>query len=229
MFPVTKNATATRCGAPIRDQTGELVRISASMGILAAIFVIIRLVCKLFVVKARFGMDDWFVFASTATMIPSIFINIYGTTASGLGKDIWTLPPDDITAAIKHFWVAIFLYFLETALTKLSIISFYINIFPSWTVLRVLWGTFAITCVWGFVYVVTAISQCQPVSLFWTRWDGMHAGHCASKDGIGWSHAIINIILDLWILAIPLSQLRGLQLNWKKKIGVAIMFSLGTL
>ena len=199
------------------------------MGILAAIFVIIRLACKLFVVKAQFGMDDWFVFASAAATAPSIFINIYGTTASGLGKDIWTLTSGDITDAIKYFWVAIILYFLETALTKLSIICFYIKIFPSWTVLRVLWGTFAVTCVWGIVFVITAIAQCRPISLFWTSWDGLHKGHCASPDGIGWSHAIINIILDVWILAIPLSQLRGLQLHWQKKVGVAIMFCLGAL
>lgn len=39
----------------------------------------------------------------------------------------------------------------------------------------------------------------------------------------------MSIALDVWMLAIPLWQLRGLKLHWKKKIGVAAMFIVGTL
>ncbi|EYB21256.1 hypothetical protein FG05_30714, partial [Fusarium graminearum] len=37
----------------------------------------------------------------------------------------------------------------------------------------------------------------------------------------------INIALDVWILSIPLSQLKKMNLDWRKKIGVGIMFSVG--
>ena len=225
----TKNITSTGCGDIIRDRSQELVTITVTMGITAAIFVVLRFACKLFVVKVKFGLDDWFVLASAVATTPSIFINVFGTTANGLGRDIWTLEPDDITGTIKYFWVVIILYFLETALTKLSIICFYINIFPSKTVLRVLWATFAVTSAWGVAFVIAAIFQCQPTSYFWTHWDGLHEGHCADPNAIGWSNAAMNIAFDIWILAIPLSQLRKLQLHWKKKVGVAIMFCLGTL
>lgn len=39
----------------------------------------------------------------------------------------------------------------------------------------------------------------------------------------------MSIALDLWILAIPLWQLRSLKMHWKKKVGVALMFCVGTL
>jgi len=198
------------------------------MFIFAAVFVGLRFGYKVFA-KIEFGMNDWLVLASIVATTPAIFVNVFGTASSGLGKDIWTLPPDKITDTIKYFWVATILYFLDTALTKLSIISFYIHIFPSARVRRLLWGTFAVTSAWGFAFVVGSIVQCQPISYFWTHWDGLHKGHCASPDGIGWSHAIMNIIFDLWILAIPLSQLRKMKLHWKKKVGIAIMFFLGTL
>ncbi|OAQ65709.1 CFEM domain-containing protein [Purpureocillium lilacinum] len=218
-----------QCGQPVLNRSGELVAISLGMYIVAAMFVMIRLGYKVFVIRIHFNMDDWFVLASAVATAPAIFVNVFGTTVNGLGQDIWNLPPHKISASIKYFWIDICLYFLDTTLTKLSIISFYIRTFPSSNVQRLLWATFTITGAWGTAFVLVGIFQCQPISHFWTQWDGLQTGQCASPDGIGWSNAISNIVLDIWILSIPLSQLRRLQLNVKKKIGVAIMFCLGTL
>jgi len=212
----------------VRDRTKELATITIALAVLVLVFVAARLGYKLFA-RISFGLDDWFIIASVVATTPSIFVNVFGTTANGLGRDIWTLSHDDITDTLKFFWAVCVLYFLETALTKLSIICFYIHIFPSAKVRRVLWITFGVTVAWGVAFVVCGIFQCRPISFFWTHWDGLHEGHCVEPNAIAWSNAITNIAFDLWILAIPLSQLRGLQLHWKKKAGVAIMFCLGTL
>ena len=50
-----------------------------------------------------------------------------------------------------------------------------------------------------------------------------------NKNAIGWANAAISVALDLWMIAIPLWQIRSLNLHWKKKIGVVIMFLVGTL
>lgn len=42
------------------------------------------------------------------------------------------------------------------------------------------------------------------------------------------TRAAVSIGLDLWMLAIPLSQLPGLKLHWKKKVSVGLMFFVGT-
>lgn len=46
-------------------------------------------------------------------------------------------------------------------------------------------------------------------------------------NSIAWSNSGISIALDVWMLAIPLSQLKALNLDWRKKIGVGIMFCVG--
>lgn len=198
------------------------------MAVFASVFVFLRVGYKIYA-KIPLGMDDWFIIISYTATAPAIFVNIFGTTANGLGRDIWTLSPSDITKTLKFFWVACLLYFLETTLTKLSMICFYLGIFPSATVRRILWITFAVTSAWGFAFVLTGLVQCQPMNLFWTHWDGLHHGRCIDPRAFAWSHAILNIAFDLWILAIPISQLWTMRLHWKKKAGVAIMFSLGTL
>lgn len=44
-----------------------------------------------------------------------------------------------------------------------------------------------------------------------------------------WTQSIITIVLDLWIMAIPLSQLRKLNMDWKKKLAVGLMLCVGVL
>lgn len=42
------------------------------------------------------------------------------------------------------------------------------------------------------------------------------------------ARAAVSVALDVWMLAIPLSQLPGLKLHWKKKVSVGLMFFVGT-
>ena len=226
---VAKNATLTNCGAPVRDRSQKLVIVSNTMAVVSALFVIIRFGYKIFVIKTDMGLDDWIILVAIISAVPSAYITANCTTVNGLGKDIWTLTPEQITDSIMYFYVLAVMYFAQTALVKLSITAFYMRIFPSRSTQRLLWGTFVLTVLWGFTYVITAIFQCTPVKHFWTQWDGVHEGRCLDANGIAWSNAAINIALDLWALAIPLWELRSLQLHWKKKVGVALMFCVGTL
>ncbi|KAK7177895.1 CFEM domain-containing protein [Paraphaeosphaeria sporulosa] len=81
---------------------------------------------------------------------------------------------------------------------------------------------------WGIAFVLAAILQCQPVHYFWEHWDGLHEGHCVDINAFTTTHAAISIALDFWILEIPLWQLWGLKMHWKKKLGVGLMFCVGT-
>ncbi|OLN96776.1 hypothetical protein CCHL11_02380 [Colletotrichum chlorophyti] len=224
----TKNASLTNCGAPVRDRSQEYVVLSNTMAVLAAVFVLARFSYKIFFAGLDIGWDDWFVMATLIAAMPSAVITVHGTTANGLGKDIWTLTPENITNVLFYFYIMAWLYFLQVTLVKLAIVFFYMRIFPAREVQRILWATMIFICVWGFVFVIAAIFQCKPIHYFWTKWDLMHEGTCANANAISWSNAAMSIALDLWMLAIPLWQLKGLRLHWKKKIGVALMFIVGT-
>lgn len=74
-----------------------------------------------------------------------------------------------------------------------------------------------------------ALAQCRPVSYYWQGWDGLHDGHCIGIHALAWASAAVSIILDFWMLGLPLSQLVPLQMHWKKKLAVALMFGVGSL
>ena len=226
---VTKNVTQTACGAPVRNKTALFENISISFGVVAAVFVLLRWGYKLLVIQAPLSADDWAIMATIFAGIPSEVLNVHGLGKNGLGKDVWTLSPQTITSFGKFFWIEEILYFAQVSLLKLALLLFYLRIFPAPHVRRLLWGTVAFDCIFGIVFIFLAIFQCKPMSFNGTKWDGEHKGTCLDVNALGWSNACISIALDVWMLAIPLWQLKSLQLNWKKKVGVAMMFVVGTL
>ncbi|KAF5001159.1 hypothetical protein FGRMN_1183 [Fusarium graminum] len=222
----TKNATMTQCHAPVRNQHTEFVVSNAVMGIFSAIFALQRLITK-FCWKLPFGLDDLFMIPVMVLAVPCILINHYGLGHNGMGRDIWTLKPEQITNFGMFFYVMAVLYFALQCFLKLTMLFFYLRIFPTKNVRRLLWGTVAFTSTFSLVYVLIAIFQCKPINYFWRKWDGEHTGTCMDVNAITWSNAVINIALDFWILVIPLSQLKKMNLDWKKKIGVGMMFGVG--
>ena len=176
-----------------------------------------------------FGLDDYFIVATLCTGIPASVMNAHGLTVNGLGKDIWTVPFKQITDFLHFFYAMEVLYFAQVALLKLSLLFFYLRIFPANTIKRIIWITIAFDVLFGIAFVLAGIFQCQPINYYWNQWDGEHKGKCFNVNALAWANAAISITLDLWMLGIPMSQLVHIKLHWKKKVGVALMFIVGTL
>jgi hypothetical protein len=121
------------------------------------------------------------------------------------------------------------LYLILMAMIKLALTLFYLAIFLGATVRRLLWLTAAFHVVFGVSVAAVAIFQCRPISFYWTQWEDGSTGKCIDINLVGWIHGSVNVAVDIWLLVIPLSQIVHLQLHWKKKVGVAVMFVAGTL
>lgn len=161
--------------------------------------------------------------------MPDSILVPHGLTSNGLGKDIWTATPKQITDCLVRFYVIMVLYFAQVALLKLSMLFFYLRIFQAPRMKKLIIGTIVFDTCYGIAFVLAAIFTCTPIRHFWENWDGEHQGSCVNINILGWSNAGISIALDVWMFALPVSQLVGLQMYWKKKVGVLIMFAVGTL
>lgn len=226
---VVKNITSTQCNAPLRNRSQEYANLTTAMAVVSVFLVMLRFAFKMFVQRVDLRPDDWAVLLLILTGTPSTIITSLGTTPNGLGRDIWTLTPTQITNVGYFFYFMSVLYFTQVCLLKLVVLFFYLQIFPSRRTKTVLWTTVSVTLLWGVLFVFLGIFQCWPVSYSWTKWDNAHEGRCLNINSVAWAHAIINVISDVWMLAIPMFKLKDLQLHWKKKISVAMMFFVGTL
>lgn len=226
---VTKNATEASCGIAPRDRSHVLYLVVVILGVITNCVVVARLVFRVAVNKTGLYPDDWAILVTLFVGISgTIFISV-GSVPNGVGKDLWTLTPNQITNFGMWFFASEVQYFVSISTLKLSLLLFYLRIFPSMTIKRLLWATMVFDILYGVAFLLAALLQCRPISFFWTNWDGEHQGYCANVNAVGWANAAISIVLDLWMLAVPLSQLRRLRLHWKKKVGVALMFFVGTL
>jgi hypothetical protein len=175
------------------------------------------------------GYDDWAVLAATIMGVPTVVIIDRGIVPNGLAQDVWTVPFDSITNFARWLYILEILYFLLIAMVKLTLLFFFLRIFPKPIIRRILWATIVFDILFGVAFAITGVFQCDPISHYWTRWDGEGAGKCVNINALAWTNAIISIVLDIWMLVLPLYEVFHLQLSWRSKISVAMMFLVGTL
>ncbi|OAQ79369.1 extracellular membrane protein, 8-cysteine region, CFEM [Purpureocillium lilacinum] len=224
-----KNLTETACERPRRDASTRYDVMNITLGTITGLVVVARTIFKrAFSHRRALGADDWVVLAAITIGIPTTILNTQGLTKHGLGRDVWTLPAEELTNFVLYFYVMEVLYLTLMAMVKLALSLFYLGIFPGVAIRRLLWGTAAFNVAAGISAVATAIFQCTPISYYWTQWVEDRPGKCIDINAAGWVHGSVNVAVDIWLLAIPLSQIRRLELHWKKKVGVAIMFLTGT-
>lgn len=66
---------------------------------------LVRLGFKLFVSKVSLCADDWALVASLFIGVPGTVIICQEVVPSGIGRDVWTLSPDEITRFGMWFYV----------------------------------------------------------------------------------------------------------------------------
>ncbi|KAF3043816.1 hypothetical protein E8E12_010536 [Didymella heteroderae] len=224
-----QNVTATLCDQKPRDTSGELKATNIALMVVSAAFVLSRLAQKLFnPTEAHLGTDDYLIFVTLLVGQPSTILIDRGLIPNGLGRDVWTLSFEQVTAFGKYFYWIEICYFAQLSVLKLAFLFFYKRIFPGRTIQKIILVTILVNILYGIVFVAVAVFQCRPISYYWTTWDGEHTGHCININALVWANAAISIAVDFWMLGIPLSQLIHLKLSWSKKAGVIMMFCLGT-
>jgi hypothetical protein len=119
------------------------------------------------------------------------------------------------------------MYGVGRAFVRLSIILFYFRIFNIGNARPVMIFTFVLVNCLSAALVLTLIFQCTPVSYHWLRWDGEHQGSCINLSMFMKSTAILSVIVDFWQLVVSIPFVIRLNLSWKKKLLISIIFLVG--
>ena len=121
------------------------------------------------------------------------------------------------------------LYLSILPMTKISILCFYLRVFPKKEIRMATYVVMALCVGYLISFVLISVFQCDPINGAYLRWDGEHNFKCNNINAQGWAAAIANMILDIVVMALPLRELYNLNLSLRKKLGVLCMFSLGIL
>ncbi|EXU98453.1 hypothetical protein X797_008400 [Metarhizium robertsii] len=214
------------------DKGLEFRVVNFLLGSMALGLVIMRLFFKKYLsTSKRLGLDDWTILAGLILGVPSVVIQVFFLTPTGLGRDIWTLDIPTLLAFGHYFYVMEILYLTLMMLIKVALSLFYLSIFPGTVIRRLLWVTVAFHVACGLAFILKTVLQCTPVAYNWEKFNGdaSTTGHCVDINASGWVNGVIGVVADIWLFALPLTQLKRLTLHWKKKVAAAIMFLTGAI
>ncbi len=119
------------------------------------------------------------------------------------------------------------LYLLTIGLVKVSILFFYLRVFPKKSFRILCWLMIAFCTANMLSFVLVTIFQCHPFQFAWKR-TSIREGSCVNYNAAAWANAGVNILQDILIVILPMQELRSLQLSKLKKFGVYVMFGMGS-
>ncbi|KAL6912545.1 hypothetical protein FSST1_010305 [Fusarium sambucinum] len=193
---------------------------------LAMIFFALRIIAT---IKLRLGwaLDDAMAIASVIFMIPVVVIMQF-MMENGLGVDLWYLSDYQITQGFRLFFFLEILYLAARMLVKSTILCFFLRIFSSPRFRLIVKITIAFNVLIGVAFFIYAFFQTTPLSFFWVGWQTKEADRVMlGIIRLTLPHAVLVLLLDVWVLILPLTQLWELGIKLRKKIGVMAMFSFG--
>ncbi|KAL1638050.1 hypothetical protein SLS58_009071 [Diplodia intermedia] len=140
----------------------------------------------------------------------------YFISEGGLQLDDWAS-----VATAEH------LYVLCTTLVKVSLLLFYLRIFPDAGFRKVVWGTLVLTLCFGTGGILVFAFQCTPINHAWHGWDDGHPGSCVNLGIFVLTCATLNIVLDFWVIVLPIPGILKLQSSIRTKLQIVTMFCTG--
>jgi hypothetical protein len=127
---------------------------------------------------------------------------------------------------VQLFYFIQIAYVFVQVLTKVSLLLFLLRIFPQRWFRITVKITLAVIILHGLVFVMVVSFQCLPIHAFWDRWVD---GKCLDAQAFTYAGASFSIAEDFFILLLPLPCLKSLNVKMGQKIGLVVMFSVGSL
>ncbi|KAI2621201.1 hypothetical protein GGR54DRAFT_600554 [Hypoxylon sp. NC1633] len=221
----TKKYSFDTCGIKGEDRTGLIRVLAIVFGALGLLAFILRCAARFF------GPHDWGYDDSVMGVVMCLEIAFaaisFPISQNGLGKDMWFVPHDNITEILRFYFFDELLYITALALTKVSILFFYLKVFPKRSFRICCYILIVLNLVYAVTYDFLLIFQCNPIEGAWRFWDGEFKSQCISINILGWSAAAINIALDLAVIVLPLPELFKLSLSLRKRLQIMAMFAVG--
>ena len=210
-------------GVPSR--AGKIIATAIISSILSTIFVALRIYTRSHINRA-IGWDDYAALITLPFCIAySILIGI--STRHGMGLHAWDLTGDLGEQYSQWIFIASCIYLPSLLGYKLSILLLYLRIFNVNKIFRYCtWTVMFITFGYLFSNFWTQIFGCQPIAKYWKP---ETPGHCILTLKADRGYGSLNFITDLLIFALPLPMVWRLQLSRKEKIGLLVIFMIGSV
>ncbi|KAJ5610284.1 hypothetical protein N7510_007003 [Penicillium lagena] len=226
--PRRKNLTPPSGRPPahtMQDRRPMVLAVTIPFFVIASIFVALRFVSRIFVVR-KVGFHDYLMLLAWLIDFGFSF-SLFYATSKGLGLHSHNISPADEPGLNRANYVFTVLYNPALMAVKTSILVFYLTFTRGEKVFR--WAnyvTLAVVNGAGLALTLVNVFQCDPVSAVFYS-DVPKGAKCIDIITLYLSSSPVNIITDLAILFLPLPILTNIRLPLKQKAILVITFSFG--
>ncbi|KAJ9604560.1 hypothetical protein H2200_010673 [Cladophialophora chaetospira] len=212
------------CGSKPQSKKHALLAVNLATGAVAIFAILLRLSSR-YLVSRRIWADDIVISVVGILIVPFTGLGAW-MIIDGLGTHTWDNSAWTVTKIFQLYWIDEIFYILALMLTKVSILLFYLRVFPSRGFQITGNSVLGFVALSGIVILLCQLLQCLPVRFNWDK--SIRGAKCINVNALTYAHAGLNIFQDLLILALPIPWILRLKLQLSQKIGLVIMFQVGT-
>ncbi|KAK5991669.1 hypothetical protein PT974_07702 [Cladobotryum mycophilum] len=174
--------------------------------------------------RKTISLDDHFIVASLVFTTAVICIGYATALDGGAGLHTKDASKEQIAMIFKLYVPASLLWVLATSFLKLSILCFYLSIFTTPKFRIAVYVVMGLTAAHFAVVVLRAFLLCRPVAF---NWDKSITGTCGDRVKAYLATCVLNLLIDLSVVALPMPALWSLKMPLKKKLAVSGILGLG--
>ncbi|KAL2166185.1 hypothetical protein VTG60DRAFT_3145 [Thermothelomyces hinnuleus] len=185
---------------------------------LATIALLLRLYTRAFVVKSL-GLDEPLLISSWAVTLAFFIVSVKAMPA-GFGRSMYEVSQTQIVGYLERLLALALTYLWPPTLTKLSILVLYWRISPNKT-FRISIIALAVALV-GYTATFSAlfVGPCNP------NLNTPESVMCLNNIAV--AQAVLNIVTDGIIIALPIPTIHSLNMGLKQRITVCLILGLGS-
>ncbi|KAM5341226.1 hypothetical protein ACJ41O_015335 [Fusarium nematophilum] len=205
----------------VDNQGWKLYITSLVMIITAGLFVIAR--CSTRFWMHKLGWDDA---AVVVSLLSSIIVSACMQLAiqNGYGMHKADLTKDELRTALKMFFIAQTPYKATVCLNKVAAILLYLRLFVTRSFRMVCFVVMGIIVGWSIGGIGATIWQCVPIEAAWNK---SVEATCIDSNKFWVAYAVMNILTDIMVLALPIAPIMSLQMNMRERLMLCCVFLLG--
>ncbi|KAI0974904.1 hypothetical protein F4678DRAFT_421202 [Xylaria arbuscula] len=197
---------------------------------LATLFILLRAYGRWYLVRT-ISVGDCLTLGAYFFFVGQIAVFYYVT--AGLGFKVtfvhqWDVQFKNLRSYIYHSFIGTNFYVLFICMLKASILLEWLRIFSPpgdrTAFFWICWATLTFNVVWWSQTLIVLNVQCTPHSLIW---DKTLAGSCIQQKLHDLIAAVLNLLMDLIIFALPQRVIWRLQLPLRKRFGLSLVFAIG--
>ncbi|KAG9249808.1 uncharacterized protein F5Z01DRAFT_668148 [Emericellopsis atlantica] len=199
----------------------------ASVGTILSLLMMIQRLYTKTVVMGRLQLDDAFLILAWLMSMATVGLCVHMFATGAGGVHGWEIDIPTYNIYLMDVYLAAAIYIVGGSFAKASLLIFYLRLSPqTWFKISV-WATLVFISGYTVGIFFALIFACDPIAKSYDA--TVVSGTCINRPTLYIATAVVNILSDIQLFFLPLPFVVKLQVPRRQKLGLVVIFLLGSI